>query len=140
LEHLHVQSRIDDLEDRAQGAERSSRILQTRLSQAVAENERMSRKSSKGWDTIRTRQTQLEEMNKNLKSEARLLEEGLESIKIDKEEYAKIAVIPQNQRSIRQMIATRVYELLQPQKTEIEVLKSQLDSMGDSFQVNFLIS
>jgi len=128
------QSRIDDLEDRAQGAERSSRILQTRLSQAVAENERMSRKSSKGWDTIRTRQTQLEEMNKNLKSEARLLEEGLESIKIDKEEYAKIAVIPQNQRSIRQMIATRVYELLQPQKTEIEVLKSQLDSMGDSFQ------
>jgi len=128
------QSRIDDLEDRAQGAERSSRILQTRLSQAVAENERMSRKSSKGWDTIRTRQTQLEEMNKNLKSEARLLEEGLESIKIDKEEYAKIAVIPQNQRSIRQMIATRVDELLQPQKTEIEVLKSQLDSMGDSFQ------
>lgn len=140
MEHLHAQSRIDDLEDRAQGAERSSRILQTRLSQAVAENERMSRKSSKGWDTIRTRQTQLEEMNKNLKSEARLLEEGLESIKIDKEEYAKIAVIPQNQRSIRQMIATRVYELLQPQKTEIEVLKSQLDSMGDSFQVNFLIS
>ncbi len=137
---MHVQSRIDDLEDRAQGAERSSRILQTRLSQAVAENERMSRKSSKDWDTIRTRQTQLEEMNKNLKSEARLLEEGLESIKIDKEEYAKIAVIPQNQRSIRQMIATRVYELLQPQKTEIEVLKSQLDSMGDSFQVNFLIS
>lgn len=128
------QSRIDDLEDRAQGAERSSRILQTRLSQAVAENERMSRKSTKNWDTIRSRQTQLEEMNKNLKSEARLLEEGLESIKIDKEEYAKIAVIPQNQRSIRQMVATRVYEMLQPQKTEIEVLKSQLDSMGDSFQ------
>lgn len=105
------------------------------MSQAVAENERMSRKSTKNWDTIRSRQTQLEEMNKNLKSEARLLEEGLESIKIDKEEYAKIAVIPQNQRSIRQMVATRVYEMLQPQKTEIEVLKSQLDSMGDSFQV-----
>ncbi|CAG5113838.1 Oidioi.mRNA.OKI2018_I69.chr2.g7928.t1.cds [Oikopleura dioica] len=128
------QSRIDDLEDRAQGAERSSRILQTRLSQAVAENERMSRKSTKDWDAIRKRQGQLEEMNKNLMSEARLLEEGLESIKIDEEEYGKIAAIPQNQRSIRQMVSSRVYEMLQPQRTEIEVLKSQLDSMSNSFQ------
>lgn len=101
----------------------------------MAENERMSRKSTKDWDAIRKRQGQLEEMNKNLMSEARLLEEGLESIKIDEEEYGKIAAIPQNQRSIRQMVSSRVYEMLQPQRTEIEVLKSQLDSMSNSFQV-----
>ena len=76
LKH-EFQAKFDDLEERAQQAERTSRIYQSKVSHLSVENDQRKTRSQSDLQRIVQRQTQLEATNRKLSAEAAMLEEGM---------------------------------------------------------------
>ena len=97
-----LQAQIDELEDRAQNAERTSRVYQTKLAHLSVDQDQRKQRSQNDMQRIIQRQTELEATNRKLSAETAMIEEGLADLTVDDEEYAAIAILPIRERTIQQ--------------------------------------
>ena len=75
------------------------------------------------------RQKILEATNRKLQAEASLLEEGLTDLSVNEAEYGQLTLLPRDQRSIKQTAKIKLFETIQPMKSENQSLLRQIDAL-----------
>ena len=75
------------------------------------------------------RQKILEATNRKLQAEASLLEEGLTDLSVNETEYGQLTLLPRDQRSIKQTAKIKLFETIQPMKSENQSLLRQIDAL-----------
>ena len=121
---------IELLEERAEEAERNMKLYQLKFT------ELQSQKGQSGKSAFREelkeivqRQKILEATNRKLQAEASLLEEGLTDLSVNEAEYGQLTLLPRDQRSIKQTAKIKLFETIQPMKSENQSLLRQIDAL-----------
>ena len=121
---------IELLEERAEEAERNMKLYQLKFT------ELQNQKGSSGKSAFREelkeivqRQKILEATNRKLQAEASLLEEGLTDLSVNEAEYGQLTLLPRDQRSIKQTAKIKLFETIQPMKSENQSLLRQIDAL-----------
>ena len=121
---------IELLEERAEEAERNMKMYQLKFT------ELQNQKGSSGKSAFREelkeivqRQKILEATNRKLQAEASLLEEGLTDLSVNEAEYGELTLLPRDQRSIKQTAKIKLFETIQPMKSENQSLLRQIDAL-----------
>ena len=129
LKHDFVEQ-IELLEERAEEAERNMKLYQLKFT------ELQNQKGSSGKSAFREelkeivqRQKILEATNRKLQAEASLLEEGLTDLSVNEAEYGQLTLLPRDQRSIKQTAKIKLFETIQPMKSENQSLLRQIDAL-----------
>ena len=121
---------IELLEERAEEAERNMKLYQLKFT------ELQNQKGQSGKSAFREelkeivqRQKILEATNRKLQAEASLLEEGLTDLSVNEAEYGQLTLLPRDQRSIKQTAKIKLFETIQPMKSENQSLLRQIDAL-----------
>ena len=129
IKHDFVEQ-IELLEERAEEAERNMKMYQLKFT------ELQNQKGSSGKSAFREelkeivqRQKILEATNRKLQAEASLLEEGLTDLSVNEAEYGTLTLLPRDQRSIKQTAKIKLFETIQPMKSENQSLLRQIDAL-----------
>ena len=129
IKHDFVEQ-IELLEERAEEAERNMKLYQLKFT------ELQNQKGSSGKSAFREelkeivqRQKILEATNRKLQAEASLLEEGLTDLSVNEAEYGQLTLLPRDQRSIKQTAKIKLFETIQPMKSENQSLLRQIDAL-----------
>lgn len=129
IKHDFVEQ-IELLEERAEEAERNMKMYQLKFT------ELQNQKGSSGKSAFREelkeivqRQKILEATNRKLQAEASLLEEGLTDLSVNEAEYGELTLLPRDQRSIKQTAKIKLFETIQPMKSENQSLLRQIDAL-----------
>merc|ERR1712168_993641 len=125
---------IELLEERAEEAERNMKLYQLKFT------ELQNQKGQSGKSAFREelkeivqRQKILEATNRKLQAEASLLEEGLTDLSVNEAEYGQLTLLPRDQRSIKQTAKIKLFETIQPMKSENQSLLRQIDALSTEY-------
>jgi hypothetical protein len=122
------------LEERVEEAERNMKLYHLKFTELQRQ------KGTSGKTAFREelkeivqRQKILEATNRKLQAEASMLEEGLTDLSVNEAEYGQLTLLPRDQRSIKQTAKIKLFETIQPMKSENQSLLRQIDALSTEY-------
>ncbi|XP_076799951.1 progesterone-induced-blocking factor 1-like [Clavelina lepadiformis] len=137
IDNLKAQhmSKTDELEEKLHEALHKKQILQARLESAMAiqqdDAKKRQEQTQKELKIILDRQRELEQTNRRLQSKASNIRSQLRrDFKISENEYVQLKAQSEDDMTIADYFAVRLYEALQPLTIERDNLRSQRDKLS----------
>ncbi|CAH1778272.1 unnamed protein product [Owenia fusiformis] len=137
----HMQ-KVEELEEQLNGTHHQKQILQARLETQLRLQEEESRKRQSAikrqYENILEKQKDIESANKKLQARAYDARRTLQDIILIDEEYEELKSQNEENLSLRDFVAVRVYESLRPLKIEVERHKSHIKQLQNELQTSQL--
>lgn len=132
VEHLQ---RIEELEEKLHDVTHQKQILQARLESELQiqqeEAKRRQQSVSKELESVRTKQQHLEAANERLREKAGDVRRSLRDLSLSEEKYYQLRSLPEEELSLRDYVALRLYEAVRPLQSEIDQLRMTCKSQDE---------
>ncbi|GFN91617.1 progesterone-induced-blocking factor 1 [Plakobranchus ocellatus] len=130
----HVQQ-IEELEEKLHDTTHQKQILQARLESELQIQSEEARKRQelikRELDAVRARQQQLEGANQRLQEKAGDIRRSLQDLTMSEERFYHLRGLPDEELSLRDYVAMRLFEALKPVQTEVSQLRATNKSLED---------
>ncbi|XP_076467958.1 progesterone-induced-blocking factor 1-like [Babylonia areolata] len=124
VEHLQ---RVEELEERLHDVTHQKQILQARLESELniqqEEAKKRQQSVSKELEMVRTKQQHLEAANERLREKAGDVRKSLRDLSLSEEKYYQLKGMQEEELSLRDYVAVRMYEVVRPLQNEITQLR-----------------
>ncbi|XP_025087793.1 progesterone-induced-blocking factor 1-like [Pomacea canaliculata] len=135
VEHLQ---RVEELEEKLQDVSHQKQILQARLESELQiqqeEAKRRQHSINKELESVRSRQQQLEAANERLREKAGDVRRSLRDLSLTEEKYYILRGLPDEEISLRDFVAMRLYEGMRPLQVEIDQLRVTCKSQEEELK------
>lgn len=126
---------IEELEEKLHDATHQKQILQARLESELQIQSEEARKRQelikRELDAVRSRQQQLEGANERLQEKAGDIRKSLRNLNMSEERFYHLRGLPEEELSLRDYVAMRLFEALKPVQTEVSQLRATNKSLED---------
>lgn len=126
---------IEELEEKLHDATHQKQILQARLESELQIQSEEARKRQelikRELDAVRSRQQQLEGANERLQEKAGDIRKSLRDLNMSEERFYHLRGLPEEELSLRDYVAMRLFEALKPVQTEVSQLRATNKSLED---------
>ncbi|KAK6173888.1 hypothetical protein SNE40_017265 [Patella caerulea] len=137
IENMKAESiqRVDELEEKLNDALHQKQILQARLESQLAIQEEDAKKRQDMIKhellEVRQRQQQLESANNRLREKAGDVMKSLKDLNLSEEKFYELRGMKEDELSLRDYVAVRLFEQTKPLQTEIDQLRMRNKSLDD---------
>ncbi|KAL4235445.1 Progesterone-induced-blocking factor 1 [Mactra antiquata] len=141
LENMKAESlqRVDDLEEKLNDERHQKQILQARLESQLTIQQEESRRRQElikiELDELRQKQRQLEGTNERLQERAGNVRRSLRDLDLTEDKFYELRATSDDDLSLRDYVAVRLFERTKPLETEIEQLRLKVKSLEDTDRV-----
>lgn len=138
LENMKAEylQRVDDLEEKLNDETHQKQILQVRLESQLSIQQEESRRRQELIKTeleeVRQKQKQLEATNERLQERAGNVRRSLKDLDLTEDRFYELRTSSEDDLSLRDYVALRLFEKTRPLETEIEQLRLKLKTLGES--------
>ncbi|XP_059147396.1 progesterone-induced-blocking factor 1-like [Physella acuta] len=136
VEHLQ---QTEELEERLHDITHQKQILQARLESELHIQSEEARKRQelikRELDAVRARQQQLEATNERLQEKAGDVRRSLRDLSLSEERFFQLRSISEEDLSLREFVAMRLYEATKPLQTEISQVRLQNKTLEEEVAV-----
>ncbi|KAL8573389.1 hypothetical protein ACOMHN_032404 [Nucella lapillus] len=129
IENMKVENlqRVEELEERLHDVTHQKQILQARLESELSieqdEAKKRQQSVSRELEMVRTKQQHLEAANERLREKAGDVRKSLRDLSLSEEKYYQLKGIPEEELSLRDYVAVRLYEVSRPLQNEVTQLR-----------------
>ncbi|RUS88293.1 hypothetical protein EGW08_003931 [Elysia chlorotica] len=131
-EHLQL---VEELEEKLHDTTHQKQILQARLESEIQIQSEEARKRQelikRELDAVRSRQQQLEGTNERLQEKAGDIRKSLRDLTMSEERFYHLRGVHEEELSLRDYVAMRLFEALKPVQTEVSQLRATNKSLED---------
>ncbi|XP_060607865.1 progesterone-induced-blocking factor 1-like [Ruditapes philippinarum] len=138
LENMKAESlqRVDDLEEKLNDERHQKQILQARLESQLTIQQEESRRRQElikaELDEVREKQRYLEATNERLQERAGNVRRSLRDLDLTEEKFYELRSTSDEDLSLRDYVAVRLFERTKPLETEIEQLRLKVKTLEDT--------
>lgn len=136
VEHMQ---RMEELEEKLHDISHQKQILQARLESELQiqqdEAKRRQQTVIKEFESVKTKQQHLEAANERLREKAGDVRRSLRDLSLSEEKYFQLKGLPEEELSLRDYVALRLYEAVRPLQSEIDQLRMTCRSQDEECKI-----
>ncbi|XP_048243821.1 progesterone-induced-blocking factor 1-like [Haliotis rufescens] len=133
-------SRVEELEEKLNDTLHQKQILTARLESQLQIQETESKKRQdlvkQELEAVRRRQQQLEGTNERLQEKAGDVRRTLKDLSLSEEKYFQLKTLTEEDLSLRDYVAMRLFEAVKPLQTEVDQLRLSKQTLEEETQVS----
>ncbi|XP_041358363.1 progesterone-induced-blocking factor 1-like [Gigantopelta aegis] len=142
IENLKAEylQRTEELEEKLNDALHQKQILTARLESQLQLQESEAKKRQdlirQELEEVRRRQQQLDSVNERLQEKAGNVRRSLKDLSLSEEKYYELRTLSEEDLSLRDYVALRLFEVVKPLQTEIDQLRMRNRTLEDETKIN----